>query len=334
MSKRIYQVSKVLLKNSIFLIFITFKVTFASDIPELTKLNNYALITNQESNSLDIIDLNLLKKIQEIPVGDSPVGIIIDQEKKIAYVTNPKDDNITEIDFINRTKNSISAGKNPLGIALSNEKKFLFVTNWYDNTISVIDIKSKMMIKKIQVGKNPAGILVHKKSGDIIVCNRGSNNIMIIDNITHNVKKTINVGKSPFGIFFNESEKKIFVANVQSNSISIIRYDDLITEKTIEVGEWPYHVAHDVLNNKILISNQRENSITILDSISYSFYKKINEICEYPEGISIDDKKEIAIVACWFGDEVVILNLLDYTIKNRIPSSGGPRGFGNFILKN
>ena len=336
MSKKTYQVLKVSLKNNSFFLILCFffNSSFASDIPNLAKQNDFALITNQESNILDIINLTTLEKVSEIKLGNSPVGIVIDQKKKKAYVTNPKDNNITEINFIQKTKELIPAGKNPLGIALSKDKNHIFVTNWYDNLVSVIEVKSKKIIKKVKVGKNPAGIIVHSESGDIIVCNRGSNTIMLIDNHKYIIKKTIDVEKSPFGIFFDNKEKKIFVTNVQSNSISIINYDNLILSKNIEVGKWPYHVALDGINNKILISNQRENSISVINSNNYEIYKKINEICEYPEGININNNKKIAIVACWFSDEVVIIDLLDYTVKKRISASGGPRGFGNFILKN
>ena len=334
MLKKIYQVLKVSLKSNFFFLLIFFNSSFASDIPNLLKENDFALITNQESNMLDIIDLELLEKVNEIKLGNSPVGIVIDQEKKIAYVTNPGDNNITEINFLQKTKEFIPAGKNPLGIALSNDKNHIFVTNWYDDKISVIEVKSKKIIKEIKVGKNPAGLLVHSESGDLIVCNRGNNNIMFIDGNKYNIKKTIDVEKSPFGVFFDNTERKLFVTNVQSNSISIINYDKLVLIKNIKVGKWPYHVAFDELNNKVLISNQRENSITIINSNNYEVYKIIHEICEYPEGIDIDNNNKIAIVACWFSDEVVIIDLLDYTIRKRISASGGPRGFGKFILKN
>ena len=84
MSKKIYLVLKVSLKNNFFFLVLcfSFNSSFASDIPNLTKQNDFALITNQESNMLDIINLNTLEKVSEIELGNSPVGIVIDQKKK------------------------------------------------------------------------------------------------------------------------------------------------------------------------------------------------------------------------------------------------------------
>ena len=66
--------------------------------------------------------------------------------------------------------------------------------------------------------------------------------------------------------------------------------------------------------------------------INFKKIKDINDLCEYPEGINIFYPKNIALIACWFDDEVVIIDLLDYSLIKKIPVSGGPRAFGNFIL--
>ena len=91
MSKKIYLVLKVSLKNNFFFLVLcfSFNSSFASDIPNLTKQNDFALITNQESNMLDIINLNTLEKVSEIELGNSPVGIVIDQKKKKSIRNKP-----------------------------------------------------------------------------------------------------------------------------------------------------------------------------------------------------------------------------------------------------
>lgn len=316
-----------------FLVLFTFS-THASNIPELSKKNDYAFITNQESNLLDVIDLGVLKKIYEIELGEKPVGIDIDQINKKIYITNPKSNNITEIDLLKKTKESIFGEESPIGIIISKGKKNLFVTNWYKGIVSVININKKKIIRKIKVGDNPAGIELNHNSGDIYVANRGSNSISVIDSNTLNLKKTINVQKAPFGIFVDNKNKNIFVANVQSNSVSVIGIKKLEFIKNIKVGKWPYHVAFDDYNNKILVSNQRDNSISIIDANSLEVKKTIDDFCEYPEGINVNSNKKIAIVACWFNDEVAIIDLLDYSLKKKITTSGGPRAFGNFIIEN
>ena len=142
----------------------------------------------------------------------------------------------------------------------------------------------------------------------------------------------IKVEKAPFGVFTAESNKYIFVTNVQSNSISLIDKKNLKLEKNIKVGSWPYQVAFDNINKRAFVSNQRSNSISVIDLNIHENVKTLNDICEYPEGIDISYDENLVVIACWFEDNVVLLDLNDFKLINRIEMSGGPRAFGNFIL--
>ena len=144
--------------------------------------------------------------------------------------------------------------------------------------------------------------------------------------------KKIKVQSSPFGVFTDNQNERVFVTNVKSNSVSVLNTNNYNIIKTIKVGKWPYQVAFDDKNKKIFVSNQRENSISIINSQTLNVEKTLQNICEYPEGINVDNRKEIIIIACWFDDEIVILDLVNYNILKKISVSGGPRSFGNFVL--
>ena len=86
---------------------------------------SYALITNQESNKVDIIDLKKQKKIKEISVGNKPAGITLDLTNEHAYVSNPESANITKINVKNFKIKNFKSGKSPLGIFYSEKKNQL-----------------------------------------------------------------------------------------------------------------------------------------------------------------------------------------------------------------
>lgn len=58
------------------------------------------------------------------------------------------------------------------------------------------------------------------------------------------------------------------------------------------------------------------------------------DVCEYPEGIDISYSQNLIVVACWFEDNIILIDLNDLSIIKRIKTSGGPRAFGNFISSN
>ena len=95
----------------------------------------------------------------------------------------------------------------------------------------------------------------------------------------------------------------------------------------------------------IVASNQQENDLLLklkknaqeigTDLIYLNkkeTVKTLNEICEYPEGIDISYNQKLIVVACWFEDNIILLDLNSNELKNIITVSGGPRSFGNFIL--
>ena len=60
--------------------------------------------------------------------------------------------------------------------------------------------------------------------------------------------------------------------------------------------------------------------------------KTISDICEYPEGIDISYNENLIVVACWFEDNIILMDLNNEKFLEKIGVSGGPRSFGSFIL--
>ncbi len=82
-----------LLLNSFFFIYFLSSSFVKSDL---------AFITNQESNKIDVVDLKLKKKINEIEVGKKPAGIFIDNKNKLIFISNPESHNISKFNYNNK----------------------------------------------------------------------------------------------------------------------------------------------------------------------------------------------------------------------------------------
>ena len=335
MSKNRFQVYKIISSSVFFFLFFCSFLQANSNFSELINENNsYAFITNQESNKLDVINIDSLAKVKEFSLGQSPAGIDIKHKTRQIFVANPNSNSISFIDLKNNVISELEAGNSPVGIKVSKNKNLVYVTNWYDNIVTVIDYKKKKIIKTINVGASPAGIEIVLKNEQIIVANRDDNDISIIDSNKLKEIKRVKVQLSPFGVFTDKQNERVFITNVKSNSVSVINTNNYKLVKNIKVGKWPYQVAFDENNKKIFVSNQRDNSISIINSQTLNVEKTLQSICEYPEGINVDNRKEIIIIACWFDDEIVILDLVNYNLLKKVSVSGGPRSFGNFVLDN
>ncbi len=294
---------------------------------------SFAFITNQESDSVDVIDLISQKKISEIKVGHRPAGITLDKINNHFYVSNPESANVSRINLKDLTESKIETGESPVGIYFSESDDMLAVSNWYDNKITLIDTKTKKIKKTINVGKSPAGIYISQKTKDIFVANREDNNIYVINGENFKLRKKIKVGLAPFGIYSNSFIDFIVITNVQSNSISIIDKKILKVVGTIEVEKWPYQAVYDFTKNYLYVTNQRSNSISVIDMEEFKNIKTVNDVCEYPEGIDISYNQNLIVIACWFEDNVILLDLTSLKLVNKIETSGGPRAFGKFIVE-
>ena len=98
-------------------------VTFSIFISFQSNSSDLALITNQDSNKLDVIDLSKEEKILEIVVGKSPAAIHVDKESKRAFVSNPESNNISVINLENNSNIFINSIDSPMGLALEKKKK-------------------------------------------------------------------------------------------------------------------------------------------------------------------------------------------------------------------
>ena len=291
-----------------------------------------AIITNQEANKVDIIDLKNQKVSSQILVGKNPAGIIVDSSDNTIYTSNPGSNNISKINLTNFDQKLLFAGKSPMGIQLERTEKILFVSNWFENQISVVNTLTNKIISKINVGKFPAGMYL-TDSNLLFVAIKGENKLTVINSKSLEIVKRISVGKAPYGVFSSSETDLLFVTNVQSNTVSIINKKTLELIKEVDVGSWPYQTAFNKNTKLLYVTNQRDNSISIIDTKTNIVIKTLFDVCEYPEGIDISYNENLIVVACWFEDNIILLDLKNYDLIKRINVSGGPRSFGKFILE-
>lgn len=173
-----------------------------------------AYVTNINSGSVSVIDLEKEKVIKIIPCGFKTEGIDITPDGSELWVTNNKENTISVINTTSyQITNTLPAGKESLRLKFSIDGKHCLVTNATDGTISVYDQKTKKRIKTIQLhGKanlvekilyhtpRPVGILIHPNGLYAFVANSNANKIEVIDMKTFTLVSNIGTAKIPDGL--------------------------------------------------------------------------------------------------------------------------------------
>jgi YVTN family beta-propeller protein len=173
-----------------------------------------AYVTNINSGSVSVIDLQLEKVIKIIHCGFKTEGIDITPDGSEIWVTNHKENTISVINTAScQITNTLPCGKESLRLKFSVDGKHCLVTNASDGTISVYDRKTKKQIKTILLhGKTnlieklfyhtprPVGLLIHPNGLYAFVANSNANKVEVIDMKTFTVVSNIGTGKMPDGL--------------------------------------------------------------------------------------------------------------------------------------
>ncbi|MDP5093343.1 MAG: YncE family protein [Polaribacter sp.] len=175
-----------------------------------------AYVTNINSSSISVIDLNLNKVIKIIVCGLGRKGIDITPDGSEIWVTNINENSITVIDTTNYTiTNTLTSGNESLKLSFSIDGKYCLVANATDGTVSVFNQQTKKDIKTIYLhGKTtllekllyhtprPVNILMHPNGLYAYVANSNADKIEVIDMKTFKIISTIGTGRVPDAMVF------------------------------------------------------------------------------------------------------------------------------------
>jgi len=177
-----------------------------------------AYVTNINSSSVSVIDLDLNQVIKIISCGLGTEGIDITPDGAEIWVTNNKENTISVINTDTyEITNTMPNGKESLRLKFSINGKHCLTTNARDGTISVYDQHSKKQIKTIKIrGKTnlveralyhtprPVGLLMHPNGLYAFVANSNADRIEVIDMKKFTIVSTIETGRVPDGLTFVE----------------------------------------------------------------------------------------------------------------------------------
>ncbi len=127
------------------------KLAQAQDVVPWSRL----YVTNFDSNTVSVVDLNVSRVIADIPVGVGPTGMAVTPDLERVYVANIRSGEVSVIATAsNSVEKSISIpsiyGKAaPFGMAMTPDGSKVLVTNLADGTIRVISTQTNTVIETI-----------------------------------------------------------------------------------------------------------------------------------------------------------------------------------------
>jgi YVTN family beta-propeller protein len=209
----------------------------------------YVLVTNNEDNTVSVIDSKTYGIVKTIPTGKGPHGFRISKDSNYAYVANMGEDTVSVINLIAlKEERKIKVGKTPVTTGITSDGKTLVVTLNAENSLALVDLATDK-VEKIQVGYGPAQVFIEPDDKYVFVANQGtekkpSNTVSKIDLKIKNVVATIVVGKGAHGVVTSNDGKFIYVTNMFENTVSVIDNGTNVVIATVPVAQTPNGITY------------------------------------------------------------------------------------------
>lgn len=212
----------------------------------LTPNGTFAVVVNNGTNNIQLLNLSDMKLGQTFPVGTGPDSVAVAQMTSNitsvwAFVANYGSDNITVVNLTDGNTFNIAVGTDPTDVSLMMNgvnDSFAFVTNAGSDNVTVMNlthyINSSLLSGKnisVKVGTGPMSIAF---TGDFaLVSNYGSNNITVLNltdlaaknQISANSQIKLGHQKNPDGMALVGSN--LYVAEAGSSNVSDIQLVNL-----------------------------------------------------------------------------------------------------------
>ncbi|MGH8322694.1 MAG: cytochrome D1 domain-containing protein, partial [Steroidobacteraceae bacterium] len=201
-----------------------------------------AYISNEDGESVTVLDTQKNEVIATVAVGKRPRGLKLNRDGSLLYVAvsglpkcpppvpdaqcaklkrDVQADGIATIDTRTLKLTGVfKSGSDPEQFDLSRDGKRLYISNEDSAQATVLDTTSGAIIATIRVGHEPEGVRVAPNGKWVIVTSETDSTISIVDTTSLEVLKTASVGTRPRDLAFTPDSKIAYVSGEGDASLS------------------------------------------------------------------------------------------------------------------
>jgi hypothetical protein len=238
----------------------------SSIINDLKAYNNeFLLVTYFDSKVMKIISLMDEKIIKEIPFDTIPEQIIIDNNKKIAYISSSSNSSVYVFSLETMMlKKQLKINGSCEKFTLSEDGTKLFYVDRNKNDIWVVELDNDYLLKNIGSFPNVSKIVY--ENGKIYITSRTKNRIAIVDYETNGFLSELEVCEKPIDLYAHNGE--VFILGAQDNIVEVLNTeDDVITDKLfLNTNAFATKITPIVDSNLIMITNARSGLYSVIDT--------------------------------------------------------------------
>lgn len=246
----------------------------------------FAVVTNNgvSKPTISIVDLQLEKVIQTMPVKNAWLGVKITRDGKSFFVSGGNEnvvywfrmqgDTAALADTIRFAEAYPKSNVSVAGLDVDMNDSVLFVACKGDSSLRIVNLKtSPMTVTKIPLNATPYTCLVSNDGKQVFISLWSSAEVAFYDVLSSTISTRLHVGDHPNDMAQSPDGKRLFVANANRNTVSVI---DLSRSKVIETihtaltpeappGSTPNSVAVNPDSKRLFVANADNNCVAVFD---------------------------------------------------------------------
>ena len=314
-------------------VFLAPAFTFEGKEPELQAVTAY--VTNEEGDSVSVLDRFKDTVVSTIQVGRGPRAVLVEPSTRRAFVLNGGGDSMTVID-VNTHRTLYTFNLNPQAraqeMAITPGGQTIYVGNTALNSVTAIDTRTLGTVAEIAVGIAPAAVAADPRGARVLVANQGSNTVTVIDTFLNRVVSTVQVEPGPVHIAVdpNPSVDRAYVASPSSAFMSVVSASSGQVVRRLNVGPGAVASLPDQIANRLFVVKGTQSRVVVFDTA-------LNvEIGGFSTGrspfrIALDQDRDKLYVVNREGNSVTVADRLSRRVEKTIPV--GKRPYGIAIIR-
>lgn len=296
-----------------------------------------ALVTNEGSSSVTVIDTRTLQAIATIALAARPRGIRASADGATAYVALSDDaptsesdaDGIAVIDLRRAEITALhDAGSDPEQFALSPDGARLYAANEDAGTATITDLASDGQLATLVVGIEPEGVAVSPDGRWVYVTAETSNTVSVIDTRTNEVAASFLVDIRPRAAAFSPDGHHAFVSNEISGTLSVIEVPGHRVVATIPLARGaarPVGITVAPDGSRVYVANGRANSISVIDP-AVRREVAVVKVGERPWGIEASADGRFVYTANGGSNDMSVVDARTLQVIATVPAGDRPWG--------
>jgi YVTN family beta-propeller protein len=304
---------------------IGFTPTFTLAVSARPLVDLTGLVTNPGSGTVTVFDKKRLQVTGFISTDRTPMGIVLDQAGRKAYVANSLGNSVEILDVFSGERIAripFKIGDSPRELGIAPDGRTLVSANYGTGTASIIDTNSQIETGRVKVGEGPTGVVVDRRGLRAYLMNSLSNTISVIDLAQKEILTNISVEGGPLKGSLNRAGDRLYVICRYSPDLLILDPVKLTRVGKIYVGTGSTSLKVDTQTDLIFVGNEFAGEISILDPFSLLAIDRIN-VRGVPSSMTIDREEGMLLVVNGSRGKIQKVNLVGREVVSEMEIGGG-----------